>query len=311
MGFSKILDSNPARVASKIADLAQSFGLILGLIGAVGGICVSWLVTQGLRLDAALAVGAVAAVVALGGAGLVYYIRVVHDPDDYVIEEMAGQLTVRRTLQTNDRFLYRYEYSRSQRVRATRNNLRLIQIRSHWSGQSISVTDVASCFPEHKLLDGGIAEEDGRVYRWIYLLGAVGRGRRVTVGIRQAFEDAFVPMKPYFRESGEDRRVEKLVVRLRFRADEAPDEAWLVTWRRAGSGTGRQEVARERCQPVREQGSDLVLFETRQRRPRSDCAHGFVWRWPVPESGAPVPQVTAPEAEFIGATRPGRRRRRP
>ena len=46
----------------------------------------------GQELKAQLARAAVAArVAALGGAGLAYYIKVVHDPDDYVIEEMAGQ----------------------------------------------------------------------------------------------------------------------------------------------------------------------------------------------------------------------------
>jgi len=303
MGFGKILDSSPAKLASRAVDLAQGVGLLLGLAGALGGIGISWLVARGLQAGAVLAVGAGSAIAVVGGAAIVYYIRVVHDPDDYVIEELIGQLTVRQTLRTKDRFLYRYEYSRCQRVRATRNNLRLIRIGSHWSGQSISVAEVASCFPEHRLFDGEIPEEDGRIYRWIYLLGAVGRGRRITVGLKHTFEDAFVSMKPYFRESGEDRRVEKLVVRLRFKVDEAPDEAWIVTWKTTGSGMGRQEVAREKCQPSREQGSDMVLFESRSRRPRSDCAHGFVWRWPVPDAGAP-------ETEFIDASRPGRRRRR-
>jgi len=286
MSLGRLLDSNTARLASRLADLAQGLGLLLAVLGAAGGVAVTWLVSHGLTSGAVFAVGA-ATVSGAVAAGLAVHFFEARSSDDYVIEEMVGELTLAQTVLADDRFLYRYEYERRQTVRATRDNLRLVLIRSHWSGQSISVADVAPSFPEHQVLDGRIPEEDGGIYRWVYLLSALGRGRRTTVGIKHTFEDAFVPMKPYYRESGEDCRVDRLVVRLRFRAAEAPTDVWAVTWKNTRSGPGRQEVAREEFRGVKDPGSGMVVFEARIRRPRRNHAHGFVWRWPVPDSAPP------------------------
>lgn len=277
-------------------------------VASAGGTAIAWAVSRGWTAEAVLVVAAVSALALVAAAGLTYYIRAVHHPDDYAIEDLTGELTVRRTIRTEDRFLYRYDYVRTQRVRATRHHLRLVCIRSHWSGQSITVSEVASCCADHVLFDGGVAEEDGRIYRWLYLLGPIGRGRRVTVGIRQSFEDAFVPMKPYYRESGEDRRVDRMTVRLRFPTDEVPDRVWLVTWKRTRKGFGRQEVAREACGPARRDDAGMVVFEAQIARPHRSCAHGFVWRPPVPAAPAAVP---VGEAASVARGRPGLRKWRP
>ena len=278
MGLGKLLDSTPSRVVGKSADLAQG----LALAAAVGGAAVTWAVAHGLNIAMIATVAAAVVVVVVA----VLAVRAVRSSSDYVIEDLEGTLTVRRVLQTDERYLHQYSYDRRQHVRATRHQMRLVCIRSHWSGQSVDVDEVASAFPEHRLLDGEVPEDDGRIYRWIYLLGPLARGQRARVGIRHVFEDAFVPMKPFYREGGEDSRVERLTVRIRFDQREAPAEAWQVVWRQTRSGTVRQEVLRRECRAVREDGSPMVVFEFRQSRPRRNCSYGFVWRWPVPEPAA-------------------------
>ncbi|MCI4066136.1 hypothetical protein MRQ36_27745 [Micromonospora sp. R77] len=197
----------------------------------------------------------------INAAALTYHARRIHSSQDFVIEELVGLLVVARVCSDEGRERHRYTYSRQQRIRATRNNLRLVGIRSHWSGQSRTLEEVTSLYPEHRLLDGAVAEEDGRIHRWVYLLGPIARNRRVRVGIKQVFEDTYAAMKPYYRESGEDHRVQKLSVRVRFACDEAPFAAWQVVWKRSKSGSTRQEVSRDECRPIIDPDTGGVVYE--------------------------------------------------
>jgi hypothetical protein len=90
-------------------------------------------------------------------------------------------------------------------------------------------------------------------------------------------------MQPYYRESGEERRVKSLSVKVRFPRREAPDRAWQVVWKRTKRGMGRQEVERVACTAIQEPGTDSVVFAFAKRRPARDCAYGIVWRWPEAE----------------------------
>ncbi|MFI5833639.1 hypothetical protein ACIA5A_08165 [Micromonospora sp. NPDC051300] len=275
MGLRRLLDSTPARLAGQGSDLLQLVVLAGTALAALYGVGTTWAVA--LHVPPATLV--VVALVLLAGAALTYYVRCVYRPPDFLIEELEGSLVVTRVEEPGGRAHHRYAYTRQQRVRATRQ-IRLVGIRSHWSGQNRVVEEATSLFPEHRLLDGAVAEEDGRVYRWLYLLGPLARGRRVQVGIRQVFEDAYAPMKPYYRESCEERPVGKLSVRVQFDHADAPAEAWYVVWRRTRSGSSRQEVARTRCRPSVDQTAGTVVYGLTLRRPDPACAYGIWWRWP-------------------------------
>ncbi|GIJ29069.1 hypothetical protein Vqi01_42310 [Micromonospora qiuiae] len=276
MGLWSLLDSAPARLAGRGSDLLQLAVLSVTALVALHGVAATWLISNHVAATALVAVPA--AVVAVTVA---CYIRYVHMPADFVIEELNGLLIVTRVKGESGRDYHRYTYSRRQRVRAARHNLRLIGIRSHWSGQSRTVKQVTSLFPEHRLLDPALPEEDGRVHRWLYLHGPIARGRQLDVGIIHVFEDVYAPMKPYYRESGEERPVRRLSVRVRFDLDNAPVEAWQVVWKRSRAGTTRQEVARVECRPINDPNTGSVIYELLKSRPDPGCAYGICWRWPA------------------------------
>ncbi|MEU1966387.1 hypothetical protein ABZ541_21685 [Micromonospora sediminicola] len=275
MSLRRLLDSTPAHLARQSSDLLQLVVLAGTALVTVYGVGATWLVA--LRLPPATL--AVLAALLFAASVATYYVRCVYRPPDFLIEELDGSLVVTRVRGDDGRDHHRYAYTRRQRVRATRQ-IRLVGVRSHWSGQNRVVEEATSLFPEHRLLDGAVAEEDGRVYRWLYLLGPLARGRRVSVGIRQVFEDVYAPMKPYYRESCEERRVRKLSVRVQFDRLDAPAEAWQVVWRRTRSGSSRQEVARTPCEPRGDCVTGKVVYEVTLRRPDPDCAYGIWWRWP-------------------------------
>ncbi|MFG1832898.1 hypothetical protein [Micromonospora chersina] len=294
MGLQKLLDSTPARLAGRSSDLLQLVALAFTTLAAVYGAGITWAAIHGASLPLVVGAAALFAVV----AATTFYVKCIHTPKDSVIEELDGLLVVARVHGEGGRIHHRYTYNRQQQIRAIRPNLRIVGIRSHWSGQSRTVEEAASLFPEHRLLDGAIAEEDGRIHRWVYLLGPIARNRRVRVGIKQIFEDAYGPMKPYYRESGEDRKVHRLSVRVRFACDDAPVEAWQVVWKRSRSGSTRQEVARDECRPIIHPDTGSVVYELLKSKPDPDCAYGISWRWPMTSAhcnaGAPLHEEPTP-----------------
>ncbi|MFI6128250.1 hypothetical protein [Micromonospora sp. NPDC051141] len=275
MSLRRLLDSTPAQLAGRSADLLQLVVLTGTALATLYGVGTTWVVALHLPPLALVLLAPLLLTVVVTA----YYLRCVYRPPDFVIEELDGSLVVTRVPGDDGPDHHRYAYTRRQRVRATRQ-IRLVGVRSHWSGQNRVVEEASSLFPEHRLLDGAVAEEDGRVYRWLYLLGPLARGRRVNVGIKQVFEDVYAPMKPYYRESCEERQVRKLSVRVQFDHGDAPAEAWHVVWRRTRSGSSRQEVARTRCRPSAEPTGEKVVYELTRRRPDPECAYGIWWRWP-------------------------------
>ncbi|MGC4892911.1 hypothetical protein [Micromonospora sp. DT31] len=292
----RLLETRPARLAGQGSDLLQLAVLLGTALGALYGLGIAWATALHIppMLLCVLTVGL------LVGSATAYYVRCAYRPPDFSIEELDGSLVVTRVVGEDGDGHHRYAYIRQQRIRANRQ-LRLVGIRSHWSGQNRVLEEATSLFPEHRLLDGALPEEDGRVYRWLYLLGPLARGRRVNVGIRQVFEDVYAPMKPYYRESCEERQVGRLSVRVQFEDVDAPAEAWQVVWRRTRSGSSRQEVARTRCRPSHQPPNGTVVYEWRLRRPHPDCAYGICWRWPAdPPHGPAAPGSAASTTQVDG-----------
>ena len=122
---------------------------------------------------------------------------------------------------------HRYSNTRIQTVKTLRNNVRLIEVRSHWTGSySRQTYNVQSVSREHELFDGLIREEDARVHRWIYLRRPLGkRDGSVIVGVSQEWEDDLEAMRPYYREGGARYKTRDLKVTARFSARDAPDES--------------------------------------------------------------------------------------
>lgn len=275
MSDNGFLRSRPVQAVRDGVELVQAFLFLLALASGLLGVSVT--VLDGIDWWPESAVGTlVPTVTALALVVSLLLLRTILDnSSDFHIEELEGTLRVASAAGHRT-----YTYTRKQTVRANRDGLRLVCIRSHWSGQSRQRPQTSSLYPEHTLLDGGIPEEDGRIYRWIYLLGPIAKHQRVEVGLHHVFHDDFSAMKPYYRESGEERRVRRIRVTAVFDRDQAPTRVEGVVWRRTSRGYGRQDSGSLAYHRSVDRATDLVRFVVSVDRPRRNCAYGLRWQWP-------------------------------
>jgi hypothetical protein len=302
MSVDGLLRSGPVRVIRDSVEVMQACLFLLALASGLLGASVT--IVDGVTWWPDSAVAAlVPTVIALALVVSLLLVRaILHGSSDFNIEELEGTLRVASAAGHRT-----YTYTRKQTIRANRDGLRLVCIRSHWSGQSQKRPQTFSLFPEHTLLDGGIPEEDGRIYRWIYLLGPIAKRQRVEVGLRHVFHDDFSAMKPYYRESGEERRVRKIRVTAVFDLDQAPDRVEGVIWRRTSKGYGRQDSGSLGYRKSVDRSNGLVEYVVTVDRPRRDCAYGLRWQWPHRSVGQLSEAIALP-AQLPGG-RPGRIRR--
>ncbi|MFK3979496.1 hypothetical protein ACI2K4_03845 [Micromonospora sp. NPDC050397] len=287
MSENGFLRSRPVQAVRDGVEVLQAVLFLLALASGLLGVSVT--VLDGIDWwpdsTAAMLVPTVTALVLV--VSLLLLRTIVDGSSDFRIEELEGTLRVAATADHHT-----YTYTRKQTVRSNRDGLRLVAIRSHWSGQSRQRPHTSSLFPEHTLLDGGIPEEDGRIYRWIYLLGPIAKNQRVEVGLRHVFHDDFSTMKPYYRESGEERRVRKIRVTAVFDRGLAPTRVEGVVWRRTSKGYGRQDSGKVACHRSVDRANDLVKYVVSVDRPRRGCAYGLRWQWPETAEG-PLGAVSA------------------
>jgi hypothetical protein len=209
----------------------------------------------------------------------VYYTRHVSNPSFYEILELDGLLMIESA---GDH--HRYTYTRKQKVRATRNDLRLIEFRAHWTGSSSRRPRVESAVGDHLVLDGTHEEEDGRVHRWIYPRRPLRKGEELRVGIRHVHADDVKPQLPYFREGGGRYRTRKVTVTARFPISEDPQSLGEVAGKiwdisrsiDQGHVIGTIPHIRE---VVREQG--IVDYTVTVERPKLYHSYGVQWEWPA------------------------------
>lgn len=113
-----------------------------------------------------------------------YFVTRVYDPTFYEILEVEGLLVV-EPVESH----HRYTYVRKQTIRATRNNLRLVEFRARWTGAGRRDPRVKSAVQDHVLLDGSTREEGAYVYRWVYPGRPLDKGQTATLGVEQTHED--------------------------------------------------------------------------------------------------------------------------
>jgi hypothetical protein len=268
-----LLESTPSRLAGRSSDLLQLAVMAATFSAAVA----AWVASHpDMRLVATVLL-LTATIFAVSLRALNGYVRSFDKPRDFDIEILEGQLDVDRVVDSKGCEFNRCTYTRKQLIQAL-VKIWLVELREHWSGQIRIVEETRSIFPEHRVLDGKIPEEDGKTRLWVYPLGPIPKGRRVWVGIKRVFEDAYAPMKTYYRESGEERRVKTMIVRLTFDPQDAPQAVWMVIWKRTKSGSTREEVSREECMPIDGGSGGRVVYENRVNSPGRDRAYGFWWR---------------------------------
>lgn len=278
MPLNKIRDFNEKQGIRLLKDTSATVRAIVGFVVFVGAAIALLYAAIAKNYSATVSV---AAILVGGFANAVLaiilwlYLAKIHDPPFYVISELKGTVTI--TPAGNH---HKYDYRREQIVRATRGGLRLIEIRSHWTGRcSDDKNEISSLFKGHSLLDGKKPEEDGRIHRWIYPGRALDRDQRETVGVHQVMEDDREPMLPYYREGGGRYVVESLTVIARFPVGEEPERVWGVIWNtnrkpEQGNEVGQLDYAR-----LPDNASGFVDYKVVVHKPKRYHSYGVRWDW--------------------------------
>jgi hypothetical protein len=277
MNAEELLDKPAARLVRKSSDTLNAIVRLGGLAVAVAGLLYLGLSRLQLSRDANIVALIAVVVLAATVAGGYLYIRFVHRPPDYRIDNLNGTLVARRV---GD--YHHYVYTREQNVTATRDGVQLIRMRDGWTGDGSLRTRLRSIHPEHVLLDV-VSPELRRTYCWFYLgEGGVRRGVKVNVGLEREFEDDIEHMKPYYRESGEDAGIGELVLTLRFDRDDEPVKVEEIDW--FGTGPARRIHHTAPAQQRRVE-ADYIEYTRTVRRVRPGHAHGFTWKWADAKGG--------------------------
>jgi hypothetical protein len=246
---------------------------------ACAAIAILLIAAQSVAVDPTAAVVLVAVLIALLTASTYawYFVTRTYNPPFYKILTIEGSLVVDVK---GDHFLY--TYVRQQEVMAVRNDLRLVEIRAHWTGKGHpGTTHVESLFQEHAILDGKRVEADGRVYRWIYPRRALRRGKVVKVGVRQTHEDGIERQLPYFREGSGRYRAHKIVVTVRLPLNvHLVDSVQGLAWDGKSNVGGSEPVedlplTKSRVNP----GSGMAEYTLSVDKPRPFHSYGIEWTW--------------------------------
>ena len=204
-----------------------------------------------------------------------YWIARVHNPPFYKILEVHGSLLVQSC---GDHYLYTYE--KRQKIRVLRKSLRLVEFRSHWTGRSSKPMEVRPLVGGHVVLDGVTPEEDGRVHRWVYPGGPVGRGQELEIGVKQVHEDDQVRQKPYYRDGGGLYKAQKLTVVTTFLLGEEPESVKGAVWNtRVPLGQDNLVDTLDYEREI-DRKTGIVSFTVAVKRPKRYHSYGVRWHWP-------------------------------
>lgn len=216
--------------------------------------------------------------------GFWYYLEHVHQHQSYEILELEALLIVEPV---DDH--HRYVYTRRQTVRALRDNLRLVELRAHWTGRGSKNTyQVESLNHEHLLFDARRPEEDGRVYRWIYLRSPLGKGSEAEVGVRQIHEDDIEIQFPFFRDSGGAYNARRILVTVRFPLDEDPQSVAPLegrVWNVNRPVSQNHVVGRLTFTRNVDRDAGTVEYSVTACRPERYHSYGLSWSWSKRYSG--------------------------
>jgi hypothetical protein len=224
----------------------------------------------------AITLAALLVVLLAGSSYTWHYVKNIHDPPFYEILELNGSLVVEPA---NDH--RRYTYERRQTVIATRDDLRLIEFRAHWTGQGQSGSaTVESVKSEHAMLDGKNKEQDGRVHRWIYPRRPLKRGQPIEVGIRQVHEDDVEEQLPYFREGGGRYKTRRIIVKVRLPLSEHdPESVRGVVWNSHRAARQSPEVGELEVEKHVMRTEKCIEYMVTAVAPRTFHSYGVEWTW--------------------------------
>jgi len=176
----------------------------------------------------------------------------------------------------------RYHYTRRQRIRATHDDLRLIELREHWTGKGSRDSLTVRCTrpADAILMDGKVPEEDGRVHRWVYPTRPLGRGECLDVEVQQTHVDDVETQRPYFRQGGGRYDTDAICVKVCFPASYEPPEIHGGIWNTGRPLLQNQLIQTIDCLRVEDRATKTVTFTVEARRMPHHHSVGIYWRWP-------------------------------
>jgi hypothetical protein len=278
MALERFLDSQPVRTMRTAAATVKAVGLFVGVLIAGGAVLISTFKPHIKSDKALIAPSAIfLGLIVVSGVCLWYYIEHVCDPEPYEVTSISGMLTIEAV---GDH--HQYKNTRHQTIKALRNGVRLVEVRTRWTGDSSKdKLRTESTEKDHKLFDGRDREEDWRVHRWIYLGRALKKGQRASVGVYQEWEDDLGPMHPYYREGGSRYKTRNMIVTVRFPRKRAPDRSDVegLVWGTERYGQ-RSEVGNLNVLRELDQIPGYIDYSVIVRRPRRGQSYGLRWKWP-------------------------------
>lgn len=199
-----------------------------------------------------------------------YYFRLAQTSAPYKILRTVGILEI-----SSINGHHRYVNEKRWLIEATREDVRLAESVSHWTGQSkTGSSGNTSLNPDHDLFTASNSEEDGRTHNWVYFGRPLFRGERIEFGIRQIFEDDIRRLRPFYREGSGRFSVRELKATARFLLSDDPAVVKGTVWKdRKVCG----ELDVERKVDFNAGTVDYIVSVARTR-PRH--SYGVRWSWP-------------------------------
>jgi hypothetical protein len=278
VGAERFLEKPPLKSLRIMADTIKAFAFFGALAAGVASLAYTNLLSNASRqvLVAAL-LGSTGVLLGSLAATWIIFLRY-YEPRPYEILGLSGTLEISPVGNH-----HRYVHTITKKVRATRDNLRLIEFREYWTGAGSKQVVIRSMNPDHTLLDGLHREDDLRFYRWIYIHRPIGRNRELDVGVSQVFEDDVIQQRPFFREGGGAHRVRLITVAVVFHIKCDPPQVEGAVWDTGIPLQSNNVLGSLDVQRAVDRANETVTYRVVVNRPKRGLSYGVRWNWPAPE----------------------------
>jgi hypothetical protein len=272
MSIDKVMDKRTLRTTQAVAEAVNASVLVVSLAGSA-------VLTVATYADPAPLSVSVLAFLFASAAWSVHLQRRLrrHDATGYRILRLEGVMTVEPE---GDH--HAIDYVRTQEIQATQDDVRLIELREHWTGRGSADSVRVKCTrpADARFFDGRDPEEDGRVHRWIYPNRPLGRGERLTVELHQQHRDDAWRQRPYFRQGGGRHQAGHVIARVTFPSSYEPDAVDGAIWNTGRTLFPTQTVGRLDCTRTEDRMAGTVTFSVEANALKAHHSVGMRWIWP-------------------------------
>jgi hypothetical protein len=274
MTLEKLMDRPVLKNARTIVATVNSFVLLSSVAASV---LVAFSIDARLNRTVLAATLSLFVGIALGALLYLRYRLQTFNPTFYRILRLEGILRVEPVGDYR-----RYHYARRQRIQATHDDVRLIELREHWTGKGSRDSLTVRCVrpTDAVLMDGKVPEEDGRVHRWVYPTRPLGRGEHLEVEVHQTHIDDVETQRPYFRQGGGRYDTESICVQVCFPAGYEPVEIHGGVWNTGRPLLHNQLIETIDCARTEDRTAGTITYTVEWGRMSHHHSVGLYWVWP-------------------------------